>query len=327
MYTMVKLERLGVVLRPEHPDQAKFNAGMIEYKGTVHMLYRFSEKREKWHGRPIDWLHTDGEFPYVKNYICYAQLNTDGSLRKDTENPVLFPQSPEIVGCEDPRIVRFEGSFYIFYCSYDNRKPRVAVAKTADFETYEKLGIIDQFTGDKDAFIFPERIDGKIAYMHRIEPNIQLDYFDSFEQLLDPESWEGYRERMEKQTVLRTGTGFEAKKVGGGVPPIRTERGWLLFYHAVDANSKYHLGAALLDLNNPSVVKAKLPYPVLSPEADFETTGDYTGCVFAQGYFINDGYVYLSYGTADKYTALARVRLNEVLDELGRYPIEPLIPD
>ena len=317
---MVKFERLGVVLAPENEYQAKFNAGMIEADGKVHMLYRYCEKIERWHGKAIDWLNLNGEFPYRKNYICYAGLNLDGTVQHDANEPVIVPETAfESVGCEDPRIVCFEGSYYIFYTAYDTKKARVGIARTEDFISYEKMGIIDNFTLDKDAFIFPERIQGKIAYIHRIEPNIQLDYVDSFEELLAPETWAGYESRVEATTIMRSAHEFEAGKIGGGVPPIKTAKGWLFIYHGVDLASVYHIGAALLDLEDPSKVLARLPYPVLSPEADFETQGDYNGCVFAQGYFIQDGEIYVSYGTADKYTAIAKINLQHLLDELEQH--------
>jgi predicted GH43/DUF377 family glycosyl hydrolase len=316
---MVRFERLGVVLAPDQEYQAKFNAGMIAAGDTVHMLYRFAEKRRRWYGRDIDWAQyeRDREFPYVKNYICYAQLGTDGSLRLDSNRGVIVPDNTsDTLGCEDPRIVPFEGAYYVFYCAYDGVKPRVAIATTLDFTEFRKLGAIDHAFADKDAFIFPERISGKVAYMHRVPPSIQIDYFDSIEALLRPESWQGYETRVDQQTVLRGIYPFEERKIGGGVPPIKTEHGWLLIYHGVDAAGVYATGAALLDLDDPGKVIARLPYSVLSPEADFETQGDYRGCVFAQGYFIADADLFISYGTADKYTAMARVRLDELLGGL-----------
>jgi beta-1,2-mannobiose phosphorylase / 1,2-beta-oligomannan phosphorylase len=322
---MIKFERLGVIIAPEKDYQAKFNPGMIRVNDEVHMLYRFCEKKSKWHGKSIDWSELQRgssfiESPYEKNCINYARLNIDGTLLYDANESVLFPELPyEASGCEDARIVEFEGSYYIFYTGWDLNKVRVCIAKTEDFKTYEKIGVIDNFEGDKDAFIFPERVNGKIAYMHRISPNIQIDYFDSMEELLSEKSFEGYENRVEAQTVIKGEFDYEAKKVGGGLPPIKTEKGWLVIYHGVDSTPNYHAAAALLDLNNPSIVIARLPYPILSPEADFETTGDYNGCVFPVGGFVDNGELYISYGTADKYVAIAKMNLNELVEELDRH--------
>jgi predicted GH43/DUF377 family glycosyl hydrolase len=299
---------------------------MAEANGVIHMLYRFCEKGSEWYGKAIDWGNLNGVFPYVKDYICYARLNSDGTLLYDSDECVLAPEPPyETIACEDPRIVPFEGAYYIFYCALgvDNLKAlkaRVGVAVTGDFKSYKKLGVIDSFAWDKDAFIFPERINGKIAYVHRISPNIQIDYFDSFDEMLSAKSWDDYENRVGEHVVLRGVYDFEALKIGGGAPPIRTDKGWLMIYHGVDRNHVYHIGAALLDINNPSKVVARLPYPVLSPEEAYETCGDYIGCVFPQGFYIKDKELFISYGTADRYTAIAKVGLKSLVDELVKYP-------
>jgi predicted GH43/DUF377 family glycosyl hydrolase len=325
---MIKFQKLGPVLKPDEAYQAKFNAGMVEANGEIHMLYRFCEKRSKWYNRSIDWYHLDGEFPYIKDYICYAKINPDGTLQSDSNHPVIFPDRPyDSIACEDPRIVLFEGSCYIFYCGLGQdpagplgAKARVGVAKTDDFIHYQKLGFVNNFAWDKDAFIFPERINGKIAYVHRIAPDIQIDYFDNFDELLSDKSWEGYEGRVGNSVAMRGLSAYESKKIGGGIPPIKTEIGWLMLYHGVDGDSQYHVMAALLDLNDPFKIIGRLPYPVLSPEEDFETSGDYMGCVFPQGYFLKDGELFISYGTADKYTAMAKTDFKSLLSELGKYP-------
>jgi predicted GH43/DUF377 family glycosyl hydrolase len=314
---MLRVERLGVVLRSQDGPNgkfAKFNAGMIVQDCAVHMLYRWGEKAEP----RLDYSKVYHDAPYVRNFISYARLSLDGELQYDSDRPVIYPTTPhERAGCEDARIVQFEGAYYIFYCAYDGVKPRIAAARTTDFECYCKLGIIDAHACDKDAFIFPERIDGRIALVHRIEPCIQIDYFDSFDQLLNPQQWSDYMSRIEQSTVLRPTFDWESVKIGGGVPPIKTSDGWVLIYHGVDRLRKYHAGVALLDLENPSVVRARLPYPILSPLESYEIDGHYQGCVFPQGAYLHNEHIYISYGAADENVALARVNLSELLRELS----------
>lgn len=318
---MLELKRLGVVLKPKDGPNgrfAKFNAGMVAENDAVHMLYRWGEKEVP----RMDNTAIYHDSPYLKNFISYARLSLDGRLVYDSDEPAIYPTTPlEAKGCEDPRIVPFEGSYYIFYSAYDGTRARVAVAKTTDFECYCKLGVIGHFTWDKDAFIFPERINGKVAFVHRIEPNIQIDYFDSVSDLLDPRSWDGYEKKVESSTVLRRTFDWEKRKIGGGVPPIKTDEGWILIYHGVDSQRKYHVGVALLDLDNPSVVKARLPYPVLSPKTDYETVGHYQGCVFPQGAYVRNRELYVSYGAADENVAIATVNLDELVDELVKYRV------
>ena len=191
---MIAFTRVGTVLTPDSERIAKFNAGMVAVDGVVHMLYRLTEKGPRWYGKPIDWAQyeIDREFPYVRNCICHATLGLDGKLIDDPELAVISPGiSLDRLGCEDARILPFEGSYLIFYCAYDGVMPRVGIAQTSDFTSYVKLGIVPCPYPDKDAFIFPRRIGGRVAYVHRVPPSIQVDYFDSIGAILTAESWEG----------------------------------------------------------------------------------------------------------------------------------------
>jgi len=321
------MERLGVVLEPrgkEFRTVAKFNAGMVLDKNIVHMAYRYSV----WSKLGYD---ESSQSCYAVDDIRYATLTPDGKLVCDTERVLVQPSLPwDSSGCQDPRIVLFEGYYYLIYCGWDKNtvpagrdRPGVGFAITRDFKNCEKLGIIKHYTWDKDAFIFPERINGKIAYMHRVIPNIQIDYFDSIDALLDQDFWNKYDEKKcEKATVMRAEFKWESGKVGGSLPPIKTDKGWLIIYHGVEdhPNQKphftYRAGAALLDLDNPSNVIARLPFPILEPEEEYEKFGDVDNVVFPVGGYVHDGYLYISYGGADRCVAIARTPLEELLNEL-----------
>lgn len=325
---MLKLQRLGVVLAPASTQPrtvAKFNAGMTLTGDTVHMVYRHAVWRPSY--------DPCRQSNYASDDTRYARLTPEGRLLHDSNRPLIVPSLPwDVSGCQDARIIPFEGAYYLIYCAWDKDaapagqdKARVGIARTNDFVTCEKLGIIDHFAWDKDAFIFPERVSGRIAYVHRVTPNIQIDYFDTFEDLLDPRNWRDYERRVEASTVMRADFPWECGKVGGGVPPIKTERGWLLIYHAVETfpNEKfiYRAGAALLELENPSRVIARLPYPILSPEEDYEIRGDVDNVVFPVGGYVYQGELYISYGAADRCVAMARVPLDRLLEELGKHPV------
>lgn len=308
---MIKFNRTGVIMRPlkdKFGSFARFNPGVLLKDDVVHMLYRA----------------TNSDIKDNQNYIssiAYARLDTNTNIQYDSNEMVIYPTMPEEVkGCEDPRIVEFEGDFYIFYTAYDGIMARVAIARTDDFIHYKKLGIIKHFTWDKDAFIFPERINGKIAYLHRVEPSIQLDYFESFDELLSINAWIDYEKKVDTSTIMKREYFWENQKIGGSVPPIKTEKGWLLLYHAVDDNFIYRGSVALLDLEDPSRVIARIPYPLLEPQEDYELFGDVNNVVFPEGGYIYKGELFVYYGAADKYIALAKIGVNELLDELGRYP-------
>ena len=325
---MVKLNRLGVILGPESKEFrsfAKFNAGMVLAGDIVHMAYRYSVWRPAYNERT--------QSNYAMDDIRYARLTPEGKLLYESRQPLISPSLAwDFSGCQDARIVPFEDAYYLFYCGWDKDlakegqdKPRVVIARTSDFKSCEKLGIIDHYSWDKDAYIFPERINGKIAYVHRVVPNIQIDYFNSFEEMLNPRNWEDYEYRVEDSTVMRAVFPWECGKIGGSVPPIKTEKGWIFIYHGVevfpDRPFIYRAGAALLDLKNPSKVIARLPYPILEPEEDYELNGDVDNVVFPVGGYIYKGELYISYGGADRCVAMAKVSVEELLDELAAYPV------
>ena len=309
---MIKFKKSGIVMKPlkDHFGSfARFNPGVLLKDGIVHMLYRA----------------TNSDIKDRENYISfigYAKFDIYTNILYDSNEKVIYPTLPEeIKGCEDPRIIEFENSFYVFYTAYDGKKARVAIAKTDNFIEYTKLGVINNCFWDKDAFIFPERIGGKIAYLHRVEPNIQLDYFESFDQLLSINSWLNYEEKIESSTIMKPNYFWETLKIGGSVPPIKTEKGWLLLYHAVDEKLVYRGSVALLDLKNPSKVLARIPYPLLEPEEEYELIGDVNNVVFPEGGYIHNDELHIYYGAADKYIALARIGIDELFDELERFPV------
>jgi len=327
---MLHFQRLGVALAPDSPEVktvAKFNAGMVREGDTVHMVFRYAEWRKQ--------FDPARQSNYAVDEIRYARLTPEGKLLYESPVGLLKPSKPmDASGCQDARIVPFEGAYYLIYCGWDKDvasagkdTARIGIARTHDFLSAEKLGFIQHQAWDKDAFIFPERIQGKIALVHRVEPDIQIDYFDSFEQMLDPAAWVNYRERVADSTVLRAAFPCECGKVGGSVPPIRTGKGWLFLYHAVEVFSSepgdfiYRAGVALLDLANPSRVIARLPFPILEPEMDYELHGDVGRVVFPVGGYLYHGELYISYGGADRVVALAKAPLAELLGELEKHPV------
>lgn len=316
---MLKVERLGVVLQPAE-GHAKFNAGMIRDGDTVHMLYRWSEATKIWTGEKTG-------LKYLEDFVSYARLTPDGKLAYDAdfEGFIKYPDCDgKRIWTQDPRIVPFEGEYIIFYTVWDEVIARVGMSRTRDFKTVEHIGVIPTGVWDKDAFILPERVNGKICYIHRIEPEIQIDYFDTLEDMLDPAFWADYHHRKGASVMIRGEYPWENLKVGGSVPPIRTELGWLFIYHGV-ANDRvpfcYRAGAALLDIANPGRVLARLPYPLLEPAEPYEREGDVNNVVFPQGIYIDNGYIYMSYGGADKVVALCRFSYDELLDELDAHRV------
>jgi len=278
--------------RREHlwEDRAVFNCAVVHHEGLFHMLYRAVAK---------DLVSTIG----------YA-VSRDGFDWLRLDKPVLEPANEfETKGVEDPRVTRIGDTFYMAYTAYSEQGMRVSLAASNNLITWERLGIILPGEDNKDAALFPERIGGRYALLHRRPPDVWIACSD------DLLHWTDHRVIMRP----RPGT-WEALKVGAAGPPVRspvdptgkTDQGWLLIYHGVDESHVYRLGVALLDLNDPAVVLKQQEAPILEPEEEWELYGDVPNVVFSCGQVLTDDALYVYYGGADTVIGVATADREQV---------------
>jgi predicted GH43/DUF377 family glycosyl hydrolase len=110
---------------------------------------------------------------------------------------------------------------------------------------------------------------------------------------------------------------FEVTKIGGGPAPLRVPEGWLVLHHGVTGrivkafdhqqNVHYAAGAMLLDAEDPSIVIARTPEPLLQAETDDERGGIVPNVVFPTAIEEVDGVMYVFYGMADSKIGVARL--------------------
>ena len=111
---------------------------------------------------------------------------------------------------------------------------------------------------------------------------------------------------------------WQSTKVGAGPAPIRTQAGWLLFYHGVLTSCNgfvYSMGAALLDLKEPwRVLYRTRPY-LLNPRETYEQVGDVQNVVFPCGALCDadTGRIAIYYGCADTCTGLAFTTVDRIV--------------
>lgn len=172
---------------------------------------------------------------------------------------------------------------------------------------------------DKNVIFFPRRINGKLWFFHRIRPEIQIVIqIDSIEQLTK-EFWQKYLVKFDAFGVFSPQYEHEISYIGGGCPPIETEFGWLIIYHGVHDTITgyiYSACAALLNLENPQIEIARLPYPLFKPEEIWELKGEVNNVCFPTGAVVFDDILYIYYGAADERIACASISLSELLNEL-----------
>ena len=157
---------------------------------------------------------------------------------------------------------------------------------------------------NKGMALFPRRIDGRYAMLSRQDDeNLFIMFSDN------PHFWN------DAQILMRPAEAWESVKVGNCGSPIETEAGWLVITHGVGPMRKYCIGAALLDLHDPTKLIGRLREPLLSAEGN-EREGYVPNVVYSCGSLLHDGKIILPYAMSDIATAIVSVSLNEILAAL-----------
>ncbi len=238
----------------------------------------------------------------------------------DPNNP--FVSGGGCGGCEDPRATIIDGRVYMTYVAYNGwDHPRIAMTSIdlddflAQKFLWEKPILISKpGVVNKSACIFPEKINGKYVILHRVFPDILIDYVDSLD--FDGSTFlEGHA-----KISPRSREWWDSRKIGAGAPPLKTDAGWLLIYQAVDDKdaSQYKIGAMLLDLQDPSKVLYRSAQPILEPIEKYENHGFKAGVVYPCGAVIIDETLFVYYGGADSYVCVATANVPEFIDQLKK---------
>lgn len=255
---------------------------------------------------------------YFLSYTAYDGANAIGALATSTDlknwhkHGVILPQ-----------------------VTYEHFKSTLAlrthgVDRYAEFNTYppeQSQADNKKLLWDKNLVFFPRRIKQQLYFLHRIKPDIQLvGGIHALSELTD-EFWEEYLNNFSEHIVLRSKHAHERSYVGAGCPPIETADGWLLIYHAVShsaAGYVYSCCAALLDLEDPAIEIGRLPYPLFSPEEDYEKLGYVNNVCFPSGAIVEGDTLYIYYGAADERIAVASTSIQDLLTALKHTDSSPL---
>ena len=282
--------------------QSVFNPGAIHIGNETLLLLRVEDLEGKSHltvARSIDGM-------------------TD--WRIETE-PLLSPAHNagpyEEFGCEDPRITYVEDmkQYVIAYTAYSPFGAGVALALTEDFKSVQRLGLV-LAPNNKDAAIFPRKIRGRYWMLHRpVAGTIEHIWLnDSIDLVHWGHPWCVLMERG--------GPMWDGCKVGASTIPIETEEGWLILYHGVKefgGDYTYRTGVALLDLDDPRRMIARLPYWILGPHEHYEISGAVPNVVFPCGHTQVGDDLHVYYGGADSCVCLASTKISHLLELLMKH--------
>ncbi len=320
----LKLERVAAnpILKPHDRNrwesQATFNPAALYADGKVHLIYRAIGKDDV-------------------SVLGYAMSHNGKTIHERLAEPAYAAIKKEVDrsipaadygsgggwsgGCEDPRLTLVDNVVYLLYTAFDGwGSIRIALSSISldDFLNkrwnWEEPVIISP-PGEihKNWVIFPEKINGKYAILHSVSPAVRVDYFSDLNELRA-------EEKFIESRYVKAGRrkAWDSWVRGAGPPPMKTDKGWLLLYHAMDHAdpNRYKLGAMLLDLNDPTKILYRSSGPVLEPDACYENEGFKAGVVYSCGAVIIDGKLFVYYGGADSVTCVATADLAHFLKEL-----------
>ncbi len=306
--------------------EGTFNPAVVDDEdGVVHLLYRA--------------IGRDGI-----SRIGYAQSLDGSSISKRSAMPVFEPTVgfgiPEINkvmgpigyhpaiytsgggwgGSEDPRVVRIDGRIYMTYVAFEGwNSVRIALTTISvdDFKNEKWKWRAPVFLSppgkiNKNWLLFPEKINGKFAVLHSIAPDILIEYVDDIEKMdkfIESPRKEGPQPGRKNH--------WDNSLRGAGPPPVRTSKGWLLLYHALEGHEtgRYKLGAMVLDYGDPAHILYRSKHPILAPDMHYENNGK-PGVIYASGALIRGDDLYIYYGGADKVVCVAKTPLEKFLDYL-----------
>lgn len=257
----------------------------------------------------------------------FAGFSEDGINWEINHEPLSFiGEDKEITAREyryDPRVCFLEDRYYVTWCN-GYHGPTIGIGYTFDFRTFYQME--NAFLPyNRNGVLFPRKINGKYAMLSRPSDTGHTPFGDIFYSASpDLEYWGHHRYVM--GTVSGDESAWQSKKVGPGPTPIETDEGWLLIYHGVINTCNgfvYRMGAALLDLDQPWIVKERSAYYILGPQELYELTGDVPNVTFPCAALTDaaTGRIAIYYGCADTVTGLAFTTVDELLTHMRNHPL------
>jgi predicted GH43/DUF377 family glycosyl hydrolase len=333
-----------------HPDNPIITPGLYPWRrATVFnpgVLYD--------EGRFYLYERTAGQLRPFQCYIGMLESDDGAHFTHTRDTPVY---TPEMAGSpygsvQDPRVVRLGDTYYMTYAfrpyAWNSHPTGVGVPESfeapfpgfdgASEENQTRSGIAvstdrvhwEHFCwatpkeiDDRDVILFPEKVGGRYALLRRPLQYVSPDH-SAIEALEALGIWicfsEDLRTWTEPRLLIQPEQPWEGLRIGGSTPPLKTEAGWLVFYHGVETQDPsvrrvcYRLGAMMLDLEDPTRVIARCPDFLMEPEAYYERFGLYIpNVIFPTGNVVVEGQIYLYYGCCDTAIGLATVELDPVV--------------
>lgn len=251
-------------------------------------------------------------FTYLTSlsYIRIAR-STDGENFTIDDQAFIYPENEyQIYGVEDARCTQIGDEYYINFTSVSPRGVLVTLVVTKDFKSYESKGNIFA-PENKDVLIFPEKINNMYYALHRPSLKSIGNYDVWIASSPDLISWGNHHYLMGISD-----DSWDNGRIGGGLVPIKTDKGWLEIYHGATKENRYCMGAVLLDLNDPTKIIGKSIKPIMEPDADYEKKGFFGDVVFGCGGVVEGDILTMYYGVADTSMAVCKMKISDILHQI-----------
>ncbi len=323
LYSAPCIKKLNkpVLTKDDIPYDASliFNAGVAKFNGKYVMVFR------------NDYGPTEETFPQIKFRTSLGFAESEDGINwkvRDTalfDNKNLLPED-ELKRFYDPRITILDEKPYLCMAMDTRHGVRGCIAEVDD--NFEQINVISASAPDnRNMVLFPEKINGCYVRLERPFPVYSRGGKDRFDLWLstspDLKFW------GETELVLAVeDVPFANDKIGPAAPPVKTNKGWLTTFHAVDKDSsrgkngwesswqkRYCAGIMLLDLNNPAKVIGMSKLPLIAPENYYETENGFRQqVIFPGGMILEDsGEVKIYYGASDTVECLATASLDDLI--------------
>jgi beta-1,4-mannooligosaccharide/beta-1,4-mannosyl-N-acetylglucosamine phosphorylase len=293
-----------------YPAKLVFNAGVTKFQGKYVMVFRND------YGPADEQRLTDTNIGLA--------FSDDGIKWKVEPEPCFAMKDDEILRAYDPRLTVIDRRCYMCFAVDTRHGLRGGVAVTDNFRSFEILSL--SVPDNRNMVLFPELIGGKYVRLERPFPVYSLGAhrFDVWmSDSPDLKYWGNSQLVLGCEKVA-----FCNDKIGPAAPPVKTSKGWLTVFHAVDVDAsrgkngweaawrkRYTAGVMLLDLDDPSRIVGRYEEPLIAPEAPYEVDGGFrNNVIFPGGIILEDsGEVKIYYGAADTVECLATADVDDLL--------------
>ncbi len=198
------------------------------------------------------------------SWLLPVELSPDGLEVIDVHyaHAIEPAASYQEYGIEDARISKVGQSWYLTACSVSAERHCSTLHASTTGLDYAPCGIVLDHQ-NKDMILFEGKVAEKFVALTRPLGEVYFAYPEespyaggpSIQLAVSPDSLH-WRPHARPGIRARKGS-TSSMRVGGGSPPIRTERGWLVLYHGVETRGTvgvYRTFWALLDLDDPSKI-------------------------------------------------------------------------